>query len=88
MPAVIAWQIEEAERRCVERAGGDPDLVGPDSPNLERLRAAKADLAEDQRDLGRSKLYDAAEVRMALSRAAAHLRKADERLERRYGPDA
>ena len=67
--------VEARISQEIERAGGDPDLIGGDSPALERLRAAKAKLAE--LDLGQreSELVERAAVREMLAVATSPLHK-------------
>lgn len=67
----------------------DDDLLqGEATPALERLRAAKADLAELDRDERRGNLLRRAIVHDLLGRVAAIYRNAGEQLQQQFGPDA
>jgi hypothetical protein len=70
--------------------GVDADDVesGSDSPGLERLRQAKAAIAELDLALRRTELLDRDKVRQSLLRFAMLIRRAGERVGVRYGPDA
>ena len=81
-PTVIrTWHEQE-----MESVGADPDLAGPDSPNLERLRGIKADLA--YRDLLErdGKLLTVEWVHEYMGAVAACYRRLGEQLRDRH-PD-
>lgn len=63
-------------------------LAGESTPALERLRAAKADLAELERDERRQTLLRRQVVHELLTRVAGVLRNCGEQLQDRFGPDA
>src|SRR5262245_14716913 len=70
-----AWDVA---RWLVERAADDSSDVPGDSPNLERYRAAKAELAEMQAAERRGQLISRERNREFLGRVAAILRQAGE----------
>lgn len=70
-------------------AEDDDDLLeGEATPALERLRAAKADLAELERDERRRNLLRRQVVHDLLGRVAGVLRNCGEQLQQQFGPDA
>ena len=68
--------------------GGDPLLVGGDSPALERYRAARAESLRLDRRLREEDLLDRRRAHERLGQAAGILRGAAETLQRQYGPEA
>jgi hypothetical protein len=56
--ALVAWAIERERLK----ASSDPMLAGGDSPNLERYRAAKAELAEMDAAARRGELVEIDEI--------------------------
>src|SRR5205814_764058 len=82
--ALVAWI-----RQAAAVAEGDPLLAGGDSQNLERYRAAKADLAEMDAAERRGRLVDMDQLcEWWASEAAAPLRRAMAALQARFGTDA
>lgn len=71
-----------------EVSGGDPMLSGKDTPQLERYRAASADIKELQRDALQSTLLPRDKVHDGLARLATILRNAGESLQRQHGAEA
>jgi hypothetical protein len=63
-------------------------LDGPDSPNLERFRAAKAALAELELGERAATLLDRSKTRIVFDRLGGILRRLGERLGKRFGNDA
>ncbi len=59
-----------------------------ESESMERIRSAKADMIEDQRDLQRGQLIRRSDVREINTKWSSLLRAAGERLGRRFGRDA
>jgi len=83
--AIMRW------RREVELAQEDDDesgMVGPSSPNLERLRLAKAKMAETDLLEREGELIHRRSVQTFLARASATWRSITERLQRAFGPEA
>lgn len=66
----------------------DPLLAGPDTPQLERYRAARADLAELEREERKRNLIDREKAHGLFIRAAHVFRSTGESLARAYGPEA
>lgn len=64
------------------------DMAGENSPGLERYRIAKAQLAEIDLDLRRSRLLDRETLEAQWNAGAVALRNAGERLQRRFGDEA
>lgn len=84
-----AWRA--AGQPVVSADGGDPLLTSaqqPDSPELERYRAARADLAEMERDRQRLHLIPREVLDPALAMFVGVLRRAGEALVRRFGNEA
>jgi hypothetical protein len=83
--ALVAKRVTAAERTA------DPDPLmsgGSDSPQLERYRAANADLKEMERDRVRKSLIRVDELEPQLMKLADVLRGAGDHLVRRFGNDA
>lgn len=78
-------QWAKANRWC---KSDDPLLAGGDSPNLERYRGARADLAELDREQRVGNLVSVEELAPVLLQAAGLIRGAGEKLQRLFGPDA
>lgn len=77
------------QREAMGQGDDDPMLYqGGESPNLERLRAAKAKLAEMDLEERRGTHADLAELHQSLLRFGGQIRRAGEILQRRYGPEA
>lgn len=90
---VLVWYLVAHSKQLVEKgsgdlAAGDPLLSGENTPNLERYRGARADLAEMEVKRQEGNLLDRAVMREALGRAASHLRGAAKALERDFGDEA
>jgi len=79
-----AW----AERRLPLPDATDPLLAGGTSQALEEYRRERAKLARLDRLEREGQLVRRSEIHEALALLAAHIRKAGERLGRRFGPDA
>ena len=80
---LLAWKAGPAA------GSDDPLLTGGDSPNLERYRAAKADLAEMDALERRGRLVDVdAFAEWWGTEVAAPMRRAVETLQSRFGADA
>ena len=81
IPAVIRWMHdfigEVGRRRSPDEDDVEPELL-PGSRELERLRAAKADMAEDERDIKRGELAPISEFKEFLVRWSQRLRMAGE----------
>lgn len=90
LTSVIRWLAEFLARNheLLSQIASDPLMFGGNSPSIERWRAAKADMAEDERDERRRKLLPLDAVHDIHTRWASRLRKAGEVLARRYGNDA
>lgn len=88
--AIDAWVNHQLSKQRV--ASGDEDsallYADSDSPNLERLRAAKADREEMARDRDRGTHADINDLHVALARYGNALRRGGEVMQRRFGPDA
>jgi hypothetical protein len=74
-------------KELAKQSQSDP-MTGPSSPNLERWRAARADLAELEREQREGNLIPREEIHDGLVRLAARLRKFGETLQRQFGPEA
>lgn len=68
-------------------AAGD-DFTGSDSPNLERMRKARADIWELELDAKRGNFLPRDDVHQLLGELASVLRGAGERLQKQCGLDA
>ena len=82
--------LESERGKAPQTAGPDADplLAGGDSPNLERYRGAKADLAEMDLQERRGTHANLEELDGALMRFAGGIRRAGEVLQRRFGNEA
>jgi hypothetical protein len=69
------------------RSGGDPEMVG-DSPNLERYRGAKADLAQLDLKEREGTLVDVVKLKPGLLLIFSLLREATRRLASEYGNES
>ena len=82
---VVPWQLD----RLKELYESDPEFVGgEDSPALERLRQAKAELAELDLQERRGTLIDAAAASESMRMAIEPMRRAWEALQRQCGDAA
>lgn len=70
------------------RAEEDEDLEGEASPGLERYRNAKASLAELELSQRQHQLVTVEKVREGLLRWAVVIKRAGERIRKRFGADA
>lgn len=90
---ILVWLRSDGPWR--PRGGGDltggplDELIvaAGDSPNLERYRLAKAQLAELELERQKGSLLPREKVRSGLGRFAAILRQLGERLGKRHGPE-
>jgi len=83
---VVQWACEKAKPDPVS---DDPLMSGSDSPNLERYRAARADLAEMDARERREQLVDIDTFTEWYASEVGHpIRKAIELLNLKFGPDA
>lgn len=90
---VLVWYLVTHSKQLVEKgagdlASGDPLLAGENTPNLERYRGARADLAEMEVKRQEGSLLDRAMMRELLGRAAAIIRGAAKNLQRGFGEEA
>ena len=86
---LFAWWMEDV--RASTAIEQDPDLAdvgGSDSPNLERLRKLKGDLAEHDLELKRNNVVPREKWRALLMTFAGYVRNTGDILRRRYGNDA
>lgn len=82
---LVAYRLEQAKPADPD---GDPLLSGGDSPNLERYRGVKADLATlDLRERNRE-LVRIGVLQTSMRTALAALRGTGDRLARQFGNDA
>jgi hypothetical protein len=81
--ALVKYRTPEAQA-----VGDDPLLSGSDSPNLERYRRIKGDLAELELEERRRTHVDVGLLEAALVRFGMLLRRAGEILQRRFGVEA
>ena len=87
--AIDAWTARKVEQATEAlRKGNDPLLSGGDSPELERYRKARADLAEMERDERNGSLIPRQQLEPAFVQYASAIRRAGEGLQRRYGNEA
>ncbi len=66
----------------------DAALMAGEGPAIERWRLAKAQIAEIELEEKRKRLLPLDEIHRGLARSASIMRRAGERLERLFGPDA
>lgn len=88
IPAVVQALVDYRVEKARPPADEDEALLmggGSDSPNLERLRAATADIKERQRDEMDRQLVRVDDVVDALSPAVSIFRNAGERARRQFG---
>lgn len=83
--AIIAWRLEQAKLNAIAECGGDPDTLGENSPQKERLLKLKADEQEMKNGRMRRELVPVAELREHHARAAGLLQRFGEIAERRWG---
>lgn len=94
LQAVVAWLRKEGPwRERTQRGNGTPDeetilLSGPSTASLERLRAAKAAIAELDLQLRRGQLVTVERAKDVGLRWAVIIKRMAERLGKRYGQDA
>jgi hypothetical protein len=87
--AIDAWTARKVEQATeAARKASDPLLAGGDSPELERYRAARADLAEMERDERNGSLIPRQQLDPAFVQYASAIRRAGEALQRRFGNEA
>lgn len=87
------WQSEGPGRHRIGHDAGNGSLddlivAAGDSPNLERYRLAKAQLAELELEQKRRSLIPRDAARSVLGRIASLWRRYGERLGKRHGPEA
>jgi len=78
-------------KHALAAADADDDALlsaGADSPELERFRAARADLAEMERDERRGKLISADRLREICTEVGATIKSARKRLVKKFGRPA
>lgn len=85
--AIVERAIESARLESIDSEEAEL-LTGPNTPALERLRAAKAHLAELDLAKRRGELVEIAELRGGLTTIANRLRSCLETLQRSYGDEA
>lgn len=90
---VLVWYLVTHSKQLVEKgagdlASGDPLLAGENTPNLERYRGARADLAEMEVKRQEGNLVDRSAMRELLGRAAGLIRGAAKSLQRAFGEEA
>lgn len=94
LPGLVRYLHEFLARNKYRLAAGgdpgesDPLLVGGTSPALERYRAARADISEDERDERRRLLLPRSAVHEVHLQWAGLLRSAAEKLQKRFGEEA
>lgn len=81
---IDAWAKAQAKPAA---PSDDPLLAGGDSPQLERIRAAEADIREARRDEVYGRKIETADVEGPLQALAGLVRGLGESLGRRYGND-
>lgn len=85
----IQWREQQRPQLMRDKPTGDEIELGVgDSPGLERLRLAKAQIAEIELERIRGTLLPIDEVKAGLMRAGMLLRRLGERLGRRFGAEA
>jgi hypothetical protein len=82
--ALVTYRLEQQKPAASE----DPMLVGGDSPNLERYRAAKAALAEMELEEKKKTHASLKDLNDALMRFASLVRRGGEILQRKFGNQA
>jgi phage terminase Nu1 subunit (DNA packaging protein) len=89
-PEIFAWYETEGPGKYKSKLdAADELLAGGDSPNLERYRAAKAALAELELEERKKKIISVQELRtVVLGPCAGFIRRAGERLGKRFGLEA
>lgn len=93
LAAILVWLRSDGPWRSrggSDLTGGPLDeliVAAGDSPNLERYRLARAQLAELELERQKGSLLPREKVRSGLGRFAAILRQLGERLGKRHGPD-
>ncbi len=86
---IILWREKDRTKKAPGRDdSGDPYLDGDDSPNLERYRGAKADLAELDLAKKRKEVIDLNLAHEGLGCIAEIIRQAGETLQARFGIEA
>lgn len=84
---VIKYRTAIEVERALKTAQTLDPLLSADAPSRERYVAAKADLAEMERDERRGRLLDAQEVQAVAREAAAYIRTACDRIQRECETD-
>lgn len=87
IPCAVAKRLESAPVDRGSQSLDDLIAAGGDSPNLERLRLAKAQLAEMELAAKRKSVMPRDMARSALGRVASLWRRYGERLGKRHGPE-
>lgn len=84
---IAVWYVHRREKR---RTDPDDPLVyaAANTPGLERLRKAKAEIAELELHERQRRVVQRDDVRELLALVASHYRRAGETLQRRFGRDA
>jgi phage terminase Nu1 subunit (DNA packaging protein) len=88
---VVRWLHDFlAANRIILMRDEDEDaaLMAGEGPAIERWRLAKAQIAEIELEQKRQRLLPIDEIHRGLARSASIMRRAGERLERLFGPDA
>lgn len=85
---IALWLRKEGPWKQNAKLDDDDVFGGSDSPNLERYRAAKAQLAEFELGEKKKELFNGVQINDLLLRCASRIRKVGERLGKRYGADA
>jgi hypothetical protein len=86
---IILWREKDRAKKVPGRDdGGDPFLDGDDSPNLERYRGYKADLAALELQKKRKEVIDLSLAHEGLGCIAEIIRQAGETLQGKFGVDA
>ncbi len=85
--SIVQARIESA-LRSRPAPSDDPLLAAGDSPGLERYRMAKAKLAELDLEARKEQLIDREKARDVFGRWATLIRRAGERLSKRWGNEA
>lgn len=87
---IDAWVNHNLDKQRAVSGSDEDALVyaGSDSPNLERLRSAKAQLAEMDLEERRKTHANLKELHSSLMRFGGQIRRGGEVLQRKYGPEA